>query len=59
MIFLGFALETNPIFIQKGGCMSKICPETGEKVIYLTCLECETKSCKNTCRKEESDEKNK
>ena len=31
--------------------MSKICPETGEKVIYLTCLECETKSCKNTCRK--------
>ena len=25
--------------------MSKICPDTGEKVIYLECLECDTKSC--------------
>lgn len=39
--------------------MSKICPETGEKVIYLTCLDCDTKSCKNTCGKEDPDEKNK
>ena len=40
--------------------MSKICPETGEKVIYLTCLDCDTKSCQGgPCRKEESDEKNK
>lgn len=23
--------------------MSKICPETNEKVLYLTCLECESK----------------
>lgn len=39
--------------------MSKICPETGEKVIYLTCLDC-AKSCQGgPCRKEESDEKNK
>ena len=46
-------------FLFRKAVMSKICPETGEKVIYLTCLECDTKSCKNTCRKEESDEKNK
>ncbi len=28
--------------------MSKICPETGEKVVYLTCLECDTKTCMGT-----------
>lgn len=25
--------------------MSRMCPETGRKVIYLTCQECETKTC--------------
>lgn len=28
--------------------MSKICPETGEKVLYLECLECDTKACEKT-----------
>lgn len=27
-----------------GNFMSKICPETGEKVIYLQCQECEDKA---------------
>ena len=44
-------------FFRKAA-MSKICPETGERVIYLTCLECETKSC-HSCGKEEPDEKSK
>ena len=26
--------------------MAKICPATGEKVLYLDCLECEYKICK-------------
>ncbi len=25
--------------------MAKICPETGDVVLYLTCLECEDKIC--------------
>ena len=33
--------------------MSKICPETNETVLYLDCLECETKS----CRKQKNTEK--
>ena len=57
MIFLGFAWRQIPFLFRKAA-MSKICPETGEKVIYLTCLDCETKSC-HSCGKEESDEKNK
>lgn len=28
--------------------MSKYCPETNTRVIYLTCIECETKSCRST-----------
>lgn len=27
--------------------MAKFCPETNSYVLYLDCLECETKSCKN------------
>lgn len=27
--------------------MSKICPISKEKVLYLDCLECEEKKCKN------------
>ncbi len=27
--------------------MSKICPITNKKVVYLTCLECDDKVCKN------------
>lgn len=30
--------------------MSKICPLTNEKVLYLDCLDCETKECRNNCR---------
>lgn len=26
--------------------MSRWCPETGEKVVYLVCEECETKTCR-------------
>ena len=33
--------------------MSKICPETNKTVLYLDCLECETKS----CRKQKNTEK--
>ncbi len=27
----------------------KTCPETQEPVLYLECLECETKSCQKDC----------
>ena len=30
--------------------MSKICPLTNEKVLYLDCLDCETKECRSNCR---------
>ena len=37
--------------------MSKICPQTGDVVLYLECLECENKgNCKP--RKEDTNEKN-
>lgn len=26
--------------------MARFCPETGEWVVYLVCMECETKECK-------------
>ncbi len=26
--------------------MAKICPQTGEKVLYLDCLDCDEKTCK-------------
>ena len=26
--------------------MSKMCPVTGEKVLYTECVECETKECR-------------
>ena len=35
--------------------MSKMCPETGEKVIYAVCQECEEKTCRKV--KEEQNEK--
>ena len=31
--------------------MAKICPESGEKVIYLTCLECESQACRTNERR--------
>ncbi len=41
--------------------MSKICPETKEKVLYLTCLECEDRfSCgKSTDSETENEDENK
>ena len=30
--------------------MARKCPETGDIVLYLTCLECETKTCKKKTR---------
>lgn len=27
--------------------MAKMCPVTGEYVLYMTCLECDDKECKN------------
>ena len=38
--------------------MAKTCPVTGDIVLYLDCLECEDKECKNIySNKESSDEK--
>lgn len=33
--------ETDLFYKKETGDMSKICPETGEKVLYPECLECE------------------
>ena len=33
--------------IKKGVNMAKMCPVTGEYVLYMTCLECDDKECKN------------
>lgn len=30
--------------------MAKICPESGERVIYLTCLECESQACRTNAK---------
>lgn len=37
--------------------MAKICPESGERVIYLTCLECESQACR-TDTKEKNNGRN-
>lgn len=33
--------------------MAKICPETNEKVLYIECIECETKTCRESNEREE------
>lgn len=37
--------------------MAKICPETNDVVLYLDCLECETKGCKKQIVQVEQSEK--
>lgn len=32
--------------------MAKICPETNEKVLYIECIECKTKTCRDDERAE-------
>lgn len=41
--------------------MAKFCPILNRKVVYLDCLECDDKQCKNpkTTQKEEKGEQNK
>lgn len=41
--------------------MAKICPETNEPVLYLNCIECETKVCKKgeKTKKEENKKRGK
>lgn len=41
--------------------MAKICPMTGERVLYLDCLECDCRPCKNGCQgtRKENNEKTK
>lgn len=40
--------------------MAKYCPEMGRRVVYLDCLDCDTKTCKNhNDRYEYRNEKNK
>ena len=36
--------------------MAKWCPITGEKVLYLECLECDDKICKNPKQEKQTDE---
>ena len=36
--------------------MAKFCPIIQEKVVYLTCLECETKECKEKTKSKYSDD---
>lgn len=36
--------------------MAKVCPESGERVVYLTCLECESQACR-TNTKEKNNER--
>lgn len=44
---------------EKGGMiMAKWCPLTGEKVLYLECLECDDKVCKDP-KQEEAQERRK
>ncbi len=38
--------------------MSKFCPITKEKVLYLECLECDTKMCKRQIKENTKDKKN-
>lgn len=35
--------------------MAKICPETNEKVLYIECIECETKTCRKGNERKEID----
>ena len=37
--------------------MAKFCPILNRKVVYLTCLECDDKQCKNTKTKQIKEEK--
>lgn len=34
--------------------MAKICPESGERVIYLTCLECESQTCRTNAKEKDN-----
>lgn len=34
--------------------MAKICPESGERVIYLTCLECESQACRTNAKEKDN-----
>lgn len=34
--------------------MAKICPESGERVIYLTCLECESQACRINAKEKDN-----
>jgi|MGYP000001198275 hypothetical protein len=36
--------------------MAKWCPITGEKVLYLECLECDDKICKSPKQEKQTDE---
>lgn len=36
--------------------MAKICPESGERVIYLTCLECDSQACRTNAKEKEKDD---
>lgn len=39
--------------------MAKICPESGERVIYLTCLECDSQACRTNAKEKDDDGRNK
>ena len=39
--------------------MARICPETGDVVLYLTCIECEDKICEKVNDTSEHDDKDK
>lgn len=45
-------IEERPRFMNNY--CKKTCPETQEPVLYLDCLECETKSCQKGCSFERS-----
>lgn len=38
--------------------MAKICPESGERVIYLTCLECESQACRTNTKEKSNHGRN-
>ena len=46
------------LIYQKGELqMAKLCPITGERVLYLDCLECDCKPCRNGCKGDSKEER--
>lgn len=35
--------------------MTKVCPESGERVVYLTCLECESQACRTNAKEKNNE----